>query len=146
MPCQPINEDTARAFVTRMEGKVDIYCLRIGNVMEPHEYAKFPTFFKDPGGRKKLTWSYVDARDLGEITRCCIETDGLGFQTFVAASEDNSSDLPTPELLKRFYPRVPVKGTPGHWDALLSPKKAQKMLGFKQKHYWRNHVRGYDKT
>lgn len=140
-----INEDTAKAFVTRHNGKMDIYCLRIGNVMEPHEYAKFPEFFKDPGGRKKLTWSYVDARDLGEIARLGIEKDGLGFQVFVAAAEDNSSDLPTPELLKRFYPKVPVKGTVGQWDALLSPKKAQKVLGWKQLHHWRDYVKGYEK-
>ena len=141
-----VNENTARAFVTRHEGKIDIYCLRIGNVMEPHEYERFPGFFKDPGGRKKLTWSYVDARDLGEIARLCIEKDGLGFQTFVAAAEDNSSDLPTPELLRRFYPKVPVKGMVGKWDALLSPKKAQRMLGFKQRHFWRNYVKGYEKV
>lgn len=140
-----INENTARAFVTRMEGKVDIYCLRIGNVMEPHEYEKFPTFFKDPGGRKKLTWSYVDARDLGQIARLAVEKDGLGFQTFVAAAEDNSSDLPTPELLKRFYPKVPLKRPVGEWDALLSPNKAKQVLGFKQKHFWRDYVKGYAK-
>jgi nucleoside-diphosphate-sugar epimerase len=140
-----INENTARAFVTRMEGKVDIYCLRIGNVIEPHEYARFPSFFKDPGGRKRLTWSYVDARDLGEISRLCIEKDGLGFQVFNATSDDNSSDLPTPELLKRFYPKVPVKGAVGQWDALLSPKKSHRLLGYKQLHHWRDYVTGYER-
>jgi len=137
-----INENTARAFVTRMSGKIDIYCLRIGNVIEPHEYKLFPTWFKTPEGRKRLTWSYIDARDLGEIARLCIEKDGLGFQTFIAASEDNSSDIPTPELLKRFFPKVKLTHPVGEWEALLSPNKAKKVLGFKQKHFWRDNVKG----
>ena len=140
-----VNENTARAFVTRHGGKIDIYALRIGNVVEPHEYELFPTWFKTPDGRQRLTWSYIDARDLGEIARLCIEKDGLGFQTFVAAAEDNSSDLPTPELLKRYFPKVPLKRPVGEWDALLSPNKAKQVLGWKQKHHWRDYVKGYEK-
>lgn len=134
-----VNERTARAFATR--SGADIYCLRIGNVIEPHEYALFPKWFKDPGFRKKIAWSYVDARDLGELCHRCIETDGLGFQVFNASSGDTSSDLPTAELLKRFYPKVPVKGKLGEFETLLSNKKAREMLGFEQKHYWRDYVK-----
>jgi hypothetical protein len=82
---------------------------------------------------------------LGEIVRLCLEKDGLGFQTFVAAADDNSSDLPTPELLKRFFPKVPLKHPVGEWEGLLSNKKAREVLGFKQKHYWRDMVKGYAK-
>ena len=35
-----VNEKTARAFAMRYGA--DIYALRIGNVIEPHEYAHFP--------------------------------------------------------------------------------------------------------
>ena len=67
-----VNEQTARAFATR--SGYDIYALRIGNVIEPHEYQQnFPKFFKDPGFRKRIMWSYIDARDLGEMTRLCLE-------------------------------------------------------------------------
>lgn len=92
-----VNENTARAFALR--SGADIYALRIGNVIEPHEYELFPKWFADPGFRKKIFWSYIDARDLGEITRLAIETDGLGFQVFNAGNDDASSDLPTAELL-----------------------------------------------
>ena len=41
------NEATAKAFAIR--SGADIYAIRIGNVIEPHEYANFPTFFEEPG-------------------------------------------------------------------------------------------------
>ena len=47
-----------------------------------------------------------------------------------APNGDTSSDLPTAELLKRFYPKVPVKGKLGKFETLLSNKKARKKLGF----------------
>ena len=61
-----VNEQTARAFALR--SGADIYALRIGNVIEPHEYELFPKWFADPGFRKRIAWSYIDARDLGQIT------------------------------------------------------------------------------
>ena len=79
------NEKTARAFAMRYGA--DIYALRIGNVIEPHEYERFKTFAADPPMRKRNAWSYIDARDLGEIVRLCLEKDGLGFQVFNATND-----------------------------------------------------------
>ena len=134
------NERTAHAFQQRTGA--DIYAIRIGNVIEPHEYAGFPKFFADPGFRKRIAWSYIDARDLGEITRLAIEKDGLGFQIFNAANNDCSSDLPTAELLRRFYPNVPVHGTLGEFESLLSNHKTRAMLGFNEQHNWRKALYG----
>ena len=130
------NERTAHAFQQR--SGADVYAIRIGNVIEPHEYADFPKFFADPGFRKRIAWSYIDARDLGQIIRLSIETDGLGFQIFNAAQNDCSSDLPTAELLRRFYPNVPVRGQLGEFESLLSNRKTCEMLGFKEQHNWRS--------
>ena len=82
-------------------------------------------------------WSYIDARDLGQLVLRAIETDGLGFQVFNAAQDDCSSDLPTAELLRRFYPNVPVKTELGEYETLLSNRKAKRMLGFRPQHSWR---------
>src|SRR5881394_2499694 len=68
-----INEKTARAFAMRTGG--DIYALRIGNVIEPHEYDRFPAFLADPLSRKRNAWSYIDARDLGRIVHLCLMRD-----------------------------------------------------------------------
>ncbi len=92
------------------------------------------------GISEKIFWSYIDARDLGEITRLAIETDGLGFQVFNAANDETSSDLPTAELLARFYPNVPANRELGQFETLLSNRKARDMLGFRQGHSWRKYV------
>ncbi|MGJ4854294.1 NAD-dependent epimerase/dehydratase family protein [Labrys sp. KB_33_2] len=136
-----VNEKTARAFALREA--TDIYALRIGNVLIPEDYTEnFPKWFADPGFRKRIAWSYIDARDLGQITRLAIEKDGLGFQVFNAVNDDTSSNLPTAELLRRFYPDVPVKGTLGEYETLLSNKKARELLGFREEHPWRRYVKG----
>ncbi len=133
-----VNEQTARAFAAR--SGFDIYALRIGNVIEPHEYDLFPKWFADPGFRKRIAWSYIDARDLGQITHLAVEKDGLGYQVFNAANDDCSSDLPTRELLQRFYPDVPLKYELGEYETLLSNRKAKQVLGFREEHNWRKYV------
>jgi nucleoside-diphosphate-sugar epimerase len=60
-----LNEKTARAFAARFQA--DLYALRIGNVIEPHEYHRFPSFIAQPLLRKRNAWSYIDARDLAQI-------------------------------------------------------------------------------
>ncbi len=132
------NERTAHAFAQRFG--IDIYALRIGNVIEPHEYTNFPKFFADPAGRKRITWSYIDARDLGQITRLAIEKPGLGFQIFNAGQNDCSSNLPTAELLRRFYPDVKVTRELGEFEPLFSNRKVREVLGFKEQHNWRANV------
>ena len=134
------NERTAHAFAQR--NGTDIYALRIGNVIEPHEYAKFPEFFKNPEGRKRITWSYIDARDLGQIVRLAIEKDGLGYAVFNAANDDCSSDLPTAELLRRYYPGVRLTRELGEFETLLSNRKVREELGFKEMHNWRSALAG----
>lgn len=133
------NERTAEAFALRTG--TDVYALRIGNVIEPGEYELFPEWFAKPGFRKRIAWSYIDARDLGEMVRLGIETDGLGYQVFNAVNDHSSSDLPTKELLQRFYPDVPVRGEIGEYDSLLSNHKAREKLGFREKHNWRHYVK-----
>uniref|UniRef100_UPI0025C70AEB NAD-dependent epimerase/dehydratase family protein n=1 Tax=Cecembia sp. TaxID=1898110 RepID=UPI0025C70AEB len=53
-----LNEKTARSFQRR--SGVDIYALRIGNVIEPHEYAEsFPYFLKNPEVRRRMFFNYI---------------------------------------------------------------------------------------
>jgi len=134
-----INEKTARAFAER--SGADIYALRIGNVIEPHEYEMFPTFFANPEMRKRIAWSYIDARDLGQIVHLCIEKDGLGYQVFNATNDTVSANTPSRELAQRFYPNVPFKREIGEYESLLSNRKIREVLGFKEEHDWRRHVK-----
>ncbi|MEB3100314.1 NAD-dependent epimerase/dehydratase family protein [Ferviditalea candida] len=134
-----INETTARMFHER--SGMDIYAFRIGNVIDVNDYENFPKFFADPEFRRRITWSYIDVRDLAQACRLGIEKDGLGFEIFNVAADDVSSDIPTQELLNRFYPNVPVKKELGEFETLLSNEKIKRVLGFKQQHNWRMYVK-----
>lgn len=133
-----VNEKTARAFAMRFGA--DIYALRIGNVIEPHEYGMFPGFLADPPSRKRNAWSYVDARDLAQIVHLCLEKDGLGFQVFNAVNDTITADEPTEAFLKRWCPNTPVTRPMGEREAPLSNRKAREVLGFREEHDWRNYV------
>lgn len=134
-----VNEKTARAFQRR--SGFDIYALRIGNVIEPHEYDRFPDFFKNPAQRRRNIFCYIDARDLGQIVDLCLQKDGLGYQVFNAGNDTNSVDIPNTEILKRFFPNVPVSRDLGEHEALFSNRKIRDVLGFREEHDWRKYVR-----
>jgi nucleoside-diphosphate-sugar epimerase len=133
-----VNEKTARAFAMRYG--IDIYALRIANVIEPHEYGRFAGFLADPPSRKRNAWSYIDARDLGEIVHLAIQKDGLGFQVFNAVNDTIVANLPTREFLNRYSPGVPITRELGEHDAPLSNRKASEVLGFREAHNWRKYV------
>ncbi len=134
-----VNEKTARAFHKRTGA--DIYCLRIGNVIEPHEYAEnFPSYFEDPAQRRRNIFCYIDARDLGQIVDLCIQKDGLGFEVFNAGNDDNSANIPARELAETYFPGVPVADDLGEFEALYSNRKIREVLGFVQAHNWSKYV------
>lgn len=134
-----VNEATARSFQRRFG--TDIYALRIGNVIEPQEYrTRFPEFFADPAQRRRITFSYVDARDLGQIVDLALRRDGLGFQVFNACNDTNSVCQSNHELLARFFPKVPLSRPVGRHESLLSNRKIREVLGFQEQHNWRNYV------
>ena len=134
-----VNERTAHAFSLRTGA--DVYALRIGNVIEPHEYERFPAFLADPMSRKRNAWSYVDARDLGEIVRLALERDGLGFQVFNAVNDSITAELPTAEFLARYSPGVPLTRPLVGFEAPLSNRKAREVLGFRERHDWRKQLK-----
>lgn len=135
-----LNEQTGRAFQRR--SGFDIYGLRIGNVIEPHEYDRFPDFFANPAQRRRNAFCYIDARDLGQIVDLCLEKDGLGFEIFNAGNDTNSVDIPTQQILDRFFPDVPVTREMGEHEALFSNRKIREVLGFVEQHDWRQYVSG----
>lgn len=129
-----VNEATAKSFQRR--SGIDIYGLRINNVIEPHEYAEiFPKFLKNPDLRRRNIFSYIDARDLGQMVQKCLNTDGLGFQIFNVSNDNHSVGLSSKELIDRYYKNVPIKSDEIP-QSFYSNEKAKRLLGFKPKHNW----------
>ena len=120
---------------------IDIYGLRINNVIEPHEYVEiFPTFMKDPDLRRRNIFSYIDARDLGQMVQKCLQTDGLGYQVFNVSNDDHSVGLTSEELIKTYYQHVPLK-TNDIPKSFYSNEKAKRLLGFKPEYSWRDYIK-----
>lgn len=134
-----VNEKTARAFAERTGA--DIYALRIGNVIEPHEYSNFPGWLDHPEVRLRNAWSYIDARDLGQIVHRCIEKDGLGFQVFNAVNDTITTRETAQEIATRFFPGVKLKRELEPQEALISNRKIRDVLGFSEEHNWRKYVK-----
>ena len=133
-----VNEETARAFQRR--SGIDIYGLRIGNVIEPDEYHIFKDFCKDPAVRIPNAFNYIDARDLGQAVELCINNDGLGFEIFNVSNDQNSVDLSTQEIITNFYPNVPLKYKLDSEECLYSNKKIKSKLGFSPSFEWQKQL------
>ncbi len=134
-----VNEKTARAFAER--SGFDIYALRIGNVIEPHEYEKFPTYFANPEMRKRIAWSYIDARDLGPDLPSLHREGRLGLSGLQRRQRHGLGQYAVEELAKRFFPNVPFTREIGEYEGLLSNRKIREVLGFKEEHDWRKYVK-----
>ena len=128
------NEETAKAFQRR--SGIDIYALRIGNVIEPDEFFLFKEFSKKPEVRLPNLFNYIDARDLGQAVDLCIEKDGLGYEVFNVSNDNNSVDLNNEQILKRFYPNSKLKFEIGLNECLFSNRKLRKQLDFKPQNNW----------
>ncbi len=130
------NEVTGKSFQAR--SGIDIYGLRINNVIEPHEYAEqFPAYMDDPALRRRNIFAYIDARDLGHMVDCCLKTDGLGYEVFNVSNDDLSVGITSDEVIERFYQGVPVKRDMRPDETFYANDKAKRMVGFAPKHSWR---------
>ncbi|MFY0619664.1 NAD-dependent epimerase/dehydratase family protein [Shimia sp.] len=131
------NEMTARSFQAR--SGIDIYGLRINNVIEPDEYAdQFPAFLENASLRRRNIFAYIDARDLGHMVDCCLNTDGLGYEVFNVANDDSSVGMPSAQVIEQFYEGVEVRSDMDTYETFYSNKKAKQMVGFTPKQTWRD--------
>ncbi|KAH3916109.1 hypothetical protein HBI56_037860 [Parastagonospora nodorum] len=132
-------ERIAASFAKRFKD-VDIYCLRIGAVIEPENHTrKFDAYLSRPGDFKVHAWSYTDARDLGNMVDCCIRKSGLGFQVFNAVNDESvfDGDESTMERLRGMCPRTEFVDEMGRREAPVRNRKIREMLGFKEEFPWR---------
>ena len=135
------NEATGRSFQARTGA--DIYGLRINNVIEPHEYAEqFPAYVADPALRRRNIFAYIDARDLGHMVECCLQTDGLGYEVFNVSNDDSSVGATSAEVIERFYKGVRVMHEMGEYETFYANRKAREMVGFRPRYGWREEILG----
>ena len=136
-----LEEEMAHHFC-RWDPQLKMVGLRFSNVMEPHDYARFPSFDLDPHLRKWNLWGYIDARDGAQAVRRALEHQGTGTDVFVIANADTVMSRSSAELMAEVFPGVEVRRELGQHETLLCIDKARRVLGYEPEHSWRGHAGG----
>lgn len=131
-----VGEEIAKQYC-RWAPDMKIIGLRFSNVMQPEDYASFPSYEENPASRMWNLWTYIDARDGAQAIRKSLELDRPGADVFIIANDDSVVTRTNRELIAEFFPDVPLKREISDHESLLSIEKARRVLGFKPEHTWR---------
>lgn len=111
--------------------------LRLSNVMEVRDYARFPGWQETPRFREWNLWGYIDARDCAQAVRKALHVDMVGADHFIIANADTAMTRPSADLMAEVFPNVPLRAVSGT-QTLLSIEKARRVLGYEPEHSWRD--------
>jgi nucleoside-diphosphate-sugar epimerase len=133
-------EETMAAQFCRWNPALKMIGLRFSNVMEPADYAQFPSFDADPALRRWNLWGYIDSRDGAQAVRKALAYEATGVEIFIIANADTVMSRSSRSLAAQVYPDVKVTRELGEHETLLSIEKARRLLGYEPRHSWRDHV------
>jgi len=119
---------------------IPFVALRISNIMEPHDYARFPSFQHDARLRKWNLWSYVDSRDVAQAARLGLEAELTGASSYIVAAADTVMDRPSAELMAEVFPDVRLTRKIEGRETLMSIDRARRVLGYEPRCSWRAFV------
>jgi nucleoside-diphosphate-sugar epimerase len=131
-------EEQMAAQFCRWNPELKMIGLRFSNVMDPEDYAEFPSYDADPRSRSWNLWGYIDARDGAQAVRKALEFEGTGTEVFVIANADTVMSRTSASLAAEVFPGVPVTKELGEHETLLSIDKARRILGYEPEHSWRS--------
>jgi UDP-glucose 4-epimerase len=131
-------EEQMAAQFCRWNPELKMIGLRFSNVMDPEDYAEFPSFDADPRARSWNLWGYIDARDGAQAVRKALEFEGTGTEVFIIANADTVMSRTSASLAAEVFPGVPVTKELGEHETLLSIDKARRVLGYEPEHSWRS--------
>ena len=129
-----VGETMAEQFARR--SGIPFVGLRISNIMEPPDYARFPTWQDDPPARKWNLWGYVDVRDVAQAVRRSLEANVTGAEVAIVAAADTCMRRDSADLLAEVYPGVPLARPVEGRETLLAIDHARDVLGYEPEHSW----------
>ncbi|WP_432974214.1 NAD-dependent epimerase/dehydratase family protein [Dactylosporangium sp. CA-233914] len=133
-------EETMAEQLITWQPELSMTALRFTNVVGAGEYGGFARA-SDPGYRRDLLGSYVDARDGALAVSLALARGEPGFAVYNVAATDTGLDIPSAELAARWFPGVAVAADLGEFESLMSTRKARDVLGFTAQHRWRDEYR-----
>ena len=134
-----VTSETIAEQISRWSG-IPFVGLRISNIMEPHDYRRFPSYWPDPHSRKWNLWGYVDVRDVAAACRLGLEADVTGSQNVIIAAADTVMNRPSRDLLAEVFPSVPLNREIAEFGSLLAIDRAKQLIGYEPGHSWRDEI------
>ena len=134
-----VTSETIAEQISRWSG-IPFVGLRISNIMEPHDYRRFPSYWPDPQSRKWNLWGYVDVRDVAAACRLGLEADVTGSQNVIIAAADTVMNRPSRDLLAEVFPTVPLKREVAEFGSLLAIDRARQVIGYEPRYSWRDEI------
>ena len=154
-----VGKTVAEAYMkaySRLYG-MDAIALRLATVMAPKRGGKWSWYdvvadIDNPEAKfgnlsmRDFMWQYVHVEDAVQAFVKAVAyidaTPGLGFDAFNIGAEDCICGLPTLELIRRYFPNVPLLKTPARYvenphATLYSIDKAKRILNYKPEYTWR---------
>ena len=143
MPFEPygltkqVGEDIGRMFARNSD--TTVVSLRFTNVALPEVQAEFPWPAPTPEDPLTLVmWAYADARDVAEAHVLAVDAEIEEYEAFMLAQPSSRFAEPTIDLVKQnFGDRVEIRDGLEGTASVISTAKAQRMLGWKPRHDWR---------
>jgi nucleoside-diphosphate-sugar epimerase len=139
-----VGETMAEQFARRTG--VPFVGLRISNIMEPHDYARFPEWQDDPLVRKWNLWGYVDARDVASAVVGGLTADVRGATVCIVAAADTCMTRDSAGLMAEVFPDVPLRRSVAGRETLLAIDRARELLGYAPRHTWQEELRAAELT
>ncbi len=133
-----VGETMAEQFARR--SGIGFVGLRISNIMEPEDYALFPSYWDDAQLRKWNLWGYVDARDVATAARLALDAPIEGAEIAIVAAAETVMTRPSAELMAEVFPDVPLRRPVDGRATLLAIDHARDLLGYEPAHRWADHV------
>jgi nucleoside-diphosphate-sugar epimerase len=133
-----VGETMAEQFARRTG--IPFVGLRISNIMEPHDYARFPSWQADAQVRKWNLWGYIDARDLAAAIRGILESDSTGAQVCILAAADTVMVRDSADLMAEVFPDVPLRRELRGRETLLAIDHARELFGYRPAYQWQDEL------
>jgi len=110
--------------------------LRISNIMEPADYARFDGWQDDSRVRRWNLWGYVDVRDVAQAVRRALEANVHGSHVAIVAAADSCMRRDSAGLMAEAFPTVPLRRPIQGRETLLAIDRARSLLGYEPEHSW----------
>ncbi|MCS6950072.1 MAG: NAD(P)-dependent oxidoreductase [bacterium] len=94
-------------------------------------------------GKDEL-WAYVDLQDVCDAVLRAMQVEGVLHEAFLLSASDTFVDVPTAELVQRFWSHLPWKGDREAYlmhhpyRALIDTSHAEQVLGWQPRRSWRD--------